>query len=29
VVTAALDPEFQTATRRNFPCLEHRRLHCH
>ena len=29
VVTAVLDPEFQTATRRNFPCLEHRRLHCH
>ena len=29
VVTAALDPEFQMATRRNFPCLEHRRLHCH
>jgi len=29
VVTAALDQEFQTATRRNFPCLEHRRLHCH
>ena len=29
VVTAALDPELQSATRRNFPCLEHRRLHCH
>jgi len=29
VVTAVLDPEFQAATRRNFPCLKHRRLHCH
>ena len=29
VATAALDAEFQAATRRNFPCLQHRRLHCH
>jgi nitrilase len=29
VVSAVLDPELQAATRRNFPCLEHRRLHCH
>ena len=29
VVTATLDAEFQAATRRNFPCLQHRRLHCH
>jgi nitrilase len=29
IVTAVLDPEFQAATRRNFPCLQHRRLHCH
>jgi nitrilase len=29
VVAAVLDPELQAATRRNFPCLEHRRLHCH
>jgi nitrilase len=29
VVTATLDPDFQAATRRNFPCLAHRRLHCH
>ncbi len=29
VVTAAMDAEFQAATRRNVPCLQHRRLHCH
>jgi nitrilase len=29
VATATLDAEFQAATRRNFPCLQHRRLHCH
>jgi predicted amidohydrolase len=27
-VIAELDPEFQQTTRRNFPCLDHRRLHC-
>lgn len=27
-ITAELDPDFQHTTRRNFPCLEHRRLHC-
>jgi nitrilase len=25
---AEIDPEFQYTTRRNFPCLDHRRLHC-
>jgi nitrilase len=28
-VVAEIDPEFQHTTRRNFPCLDHRRLHCH
>ena len=28
VVVAEIDPEFQQTTRRNFPCLDHRRLHC-
>jgi nitrilase len=27
-VVAQIDPEFQQTTRRNFPCLDHRRLHC-
>ncbi len=27
-VVAAIDHEFQQTTRRNFPCLDHRRLHC-
>ncbi|MCB1786921.1 MAG: carbon-nitrogen hydrolase family protein [Chromatiaceae bacterium] len=27
-VVAEIDPEFQHTTRRNFPCLDHRRLHC-
>ncbi len=27
-VVAAIDLEFQQTTRRNFPCLDHRRLHC-
>ena len=27
-VIADLDPDFQHTTRRNFPCLDHRRLHC-
>lgn len=27
-VVAELDPEFLQTTRRNFPCLDHRRLHC-
>lgn len=27
-VMATLDHEFQSTTRRNFPCLSHRRLHC-
>lgn len=27
-VVAEVDPEFQHTTRRNFPCLDHRRLHC-
>lgn len=27
-VLAEIDPEFQQTTRRNFPCLDHRRLHC-
>jgi nitrilase len=27
-VVAKIDPEFQQTTRRNFPCLDHRRLHC-
>lgn len=27
-VVAAIDQEFQQTTRRNFPCLDHRRLHC-
>jgi nitrilase len=27
-VVAEIDPDFQRTTRRNFPCLEHRRLHC-
>ena len=27
-VNAEIDPEFQQTTRRNFPCLDHRRLHC-
>lgn len=27
-VIAEIDPEFQYNTRRNFPCLDHRRLHC-
>ncbi|MGB5199706.1 MAG: carbon-nitrogen hydrolase family protein [Sedimenticolaceae bacterium] len=27
-VVAAVDPDFQHTTRRNFPCLDHRRLHC-
>lgn len=27
-VIAELDPDFQHTTRRNFPCLDHRRLHC-
>ena len=27
-VVAEIDPEFQQTTRRNFPCLDHRRLHC-
>jgi nitrilase len=27
-VVAEIDPEFQRTTRRNFPCLDHRRLHC-
>ncbi len=28
IVTAALDRDFQATTRRNFPCLDHRRLRC-
>jgi nitrilase len=28
VVAAVLDRDFQATTRRNFPCLDHRRLHC-
>jgi nitrilase len=27
-VVAAVDRDFQHTTRRNFPCLDHRRLHC-
>ena len=27
-IVADIDPDFQHTTRRNFPCLEHRRLHC-
>jgi nitrilase len=27
-VIAEINPEFQRTTRRNFPCLDHRRLHC-
>lgn len=27
-VVAEIDAEFQHTTRRNFPCLDHRRLHC-
>jgi nitrilase len=27
-VIAEIDPDFQHTTRRNFPCLDHRRLHC-
>ena len=27
-VVAEIDPDFQHTTRRNFPCLDHRRLHC-
>jgi nitrilase len=27
-VIAAVDRDFQHTTRRNFPCLDHRRLHC-
>lgn len=27
-VIAEVNPEFQHTTRRNFPCLDHRRLHC-
>ncbi|WP_078117895.1 carbon-nitrogen hydrolase family protein [Thiosocius teredinicola] len=27
-VAAHIDPDFQHTTRRNFPCLDHRRLHC-
>lgn len=27
-VTAEIDPAFQKATRRNFPSIDHRRLHC-
>ncbi|MCB1725439.1 MAG: carbon-nitrogen hydrolase family protein [Chromatiaceae bacterium] len=27
-VVAEIDPEFQHTTRRSFPCLDHRRLHC-
>jgi len=27
-VVAEIDPDFQRTTRRNFPCLDHRRLHC-
>lgn len=27
-VLASIDPEFLQTTRRNFPCLDHRRLHC-
>ena len=27
-ITAEIDPDFQHTTRRNFPCLDHRRLHC-
>ena len=27
-VVAGIDPDFQHTTRRNFPCLDHRRLHC-
>lgn len=27
-VVADIDPDFQHTTRRNFPCLDHRRLHC-
>ena len=27
-VVAAVDRDFQNTTRRNFPCLDHRRLHC-
>ena len=27
-VVAGIDREFQHTTRRNFPCLDHRRLHC-
>lgn len=27
-VIAEIDPDFQYTTRRNFPCLDHRRLHC-
>ncbi len=27
-VIAEIDPDFQRTTRRNFPCLDHRRLHC-
>lgn len=28
VAMASIDPDFQQLTRRNFPCLSHRRLHC-
>jgi nitrilase len=28
IAVAPLDREYQSATRRNFPCLAHRRLHC-
>ncbi len=28
VAIATIDPEFQRATRRSFPCLDHRRLRC-
>lgn len=28
VVVADIDHDFQSTTRRNFPCLDHRRLHC-
>lgn len=27
-VMAKIDPDFQKNTRRNFPCLDHRKLHC-
>jgi nitrilase len=27
-VVATIDHDFQQTTRRNFPCLDHRRLHC-